>query len=88
MTFFTQRHEVALIIGAAIAQRQDVVHLLRGRQPPGFLALLADRMLHDKAVTDTLPGTTVSFVCLRLTLKMIVMMLRLSLVLRAVDTIR
>ena len=62
------------------------MYLLGWRQPTSLLALLAERVRLDEAVADTLPRTTVPFVRLRLTLEMIVMLVRLSLMLWAVKT--
>lgn len=72
------------IIGAAARQRENMMNLLGWRQPTGLLARLAERVCLDETVTDTLPRAAVAFVCLRLTLEMIVMIVRLSLMLRTV----
>ena len=44
VTTFTQRHEVARIMGAAASQRQDVMYFLRRRQAAFQFTLLAQRM--------------------------------------------
>ena len=88
VTRLTERHEVMHIVGAALTERKHMVYLLGWRQPTSLLALLAERVRLDEAVADTLPRTTVPFVRLRLTLEMIVMIVRLSLMLLAVKTVR
>jgi len=82
----TQRREIALGIGTAARQREHMVYLLGGCQSTSLLAFLAERVRLDEAVADTLPCTTISFVGFRLALEMIVMIIRLSLMLRAVKT--
>ena len=44
MAALTKRHEVALIIRAAVCQRQDVMHFLGGSEFALALALLTQRM--------------------------------------------
>ena len=44
MAALTKRHEVALVIRAAVCQRQDVMHFLSGGQSTFTLALLTQRM--------------------------------------------
>jgi len=88
VTRLTERHEIMHIVGAALTERKHMVYLLGWRQPTSLLALLAERVRLDEAVADTLPRTTVPFVRLRLTLEMIVMIVRLSLMLLAVKTVR
>ena len=72
------------IVGAALTKRKNVMNLLGWCQPTGLLACLAERVRFDETVTDPLPRAAVAFVRLRLTLKMIVMIVRLSLMLRTV----
>jgi hypothetical protein len=72
------------VIGAALTERENVVYLLGGCQPTGFLAFLAERVCLDEAVADTLPASTVAFVCLRLALEMVVMIVHLLLMLGTV----
>ena len=88
MTGFAQRHEITRLVAAALGEREDVMNLLGGRQLAMLLALFAERVCFDEAVAYSFPSTTVSFVRLRLTLEMIVMIVRLSLMLRAVKTAR
>ena len=88
VTRLTERHEVMHIVGAALTERKHMVYLLGWRQLAMLLALFAERVCFDEAVAYSFPSTTVSFVRLRLTLEMIVMIVRLSLMLRAVKTAR
>ena len=76
MTTFTQRHEVALVVRATVCQRQDVMHLLRRRQPSLSLALLTQRMLQQKTRTDLLPRAAVTFVGVGIAEVVVVLMLR------------
>jgi len=84
MTRLAQRHKVMHVIRATLTERKHMVYLLGGCQLASLLALLAERVFLDKAVTDTFPRTTVSFVRLRLTLEMIVVIVHLLLMLGAV----
>ena len=84
VTGLAQRHKVVLVAAATLREWKDVVYLLGGCQPTGFLALLAERVCLDKAVADTLPASTVAFVCLRLTLEMVVVIVHLLLMLGTV----
>ena len=86
VTAMAESHEIVHSVSPATRQRKDVVDFLGGSQLALLLALLAERVCLDKAVADTLPRTTVPFVRLRLTLEMIVMIIRLSLMLWAVKT--
>jgi hypothetical protein len=72
------------VIGAALTERENVVYLLGRCQPTGSLALLAERVCLDEAVADTLPASTVAFVCLRLALEVVVMIVHLLLMLGTV----
>ena len=66
-------HEVAVRMGAALAERHDVMYFLGSSDAPVLLALLAQRVGFDVSVTDTLPRTAVAFVCLGVALKVIVL---------------
>ena len=88
MTRLAQRHEIVHVVGAALTKRENVVYLLGRSQLAMLLALFAERVCFDKAVAYSFPSTTVPFVRLRLTLEMIVMIVRLSLMLLAVKAIR
>ena len=65
-----------------------MVYFLGGCQLTSLLAFFAEWVRFDEAVSDTLPATTVSFIRLWLTLEMVVMIIRLSLMLWAVKTAR
>jgi len=83
-----QRHEIVGTAATTFGERKDVVDLLGRRQLALLLTLLAERVRFDVTVTDTLPSTTIPFIRLRLTLEMVVMVICLSLVLRAVKSVR
>ena len=76
------------IVGAALTEREHVMYLLGGRQLASLLTLLAERVRGNVAVAYSFPSSAVPLVGLRLTLKMIVMIVRLSLMLLAVKTVR
>ena len=84
VTRLTERHEVMHIVGAALTERKHMVYLLGWRQPTSLLALLAERVRLDEAVADTLPRAAVAFICLRLALEMIVVIVHLLLMLGTV----
>lgn len=88
MTRLAQRHEIVHVVGAALTKRENVVYLLGRSQLAMLLALFAERVCFDKAVAYSFPSTTVTLVCLRLTLEMIVVIVHLLLVLGAVKTAR
>jgi hypothetical protein len=73
VTGFTKSHEVALLIAAALRERANVVHFLGWRQPVLFLTLLTEWVRFDVTITDTLPGTTISFVGSGVTLVLVVL---------------
>ena len=56
-----KRHEVRFLVRSALGQRYDVVHLLRWGDFTMLLAPLTQQVGSDKAVTHTLPRTTVAF---------------------------
>ena len=60
------------------------MNLLGWCQPTGLLARLAEGVRLDEAIADTFPCAAITFICLRLTLEMIVVIVRLSLMLWAV----
>jgi hypothetical protein len=62
VTRLTESHEIALIIASAFGERTNVVNLLGGSEPTLFLTLLTERVRLDVAITDTLPGTTISLI--------------------------
>ena len=68
-----QAHEVAVRMGAALAERQDVMYFLGDNDAPVLLALLAQRVRFDVSVTDTLPRTAVAFVGLGVSLVLVVL---------------
>jgi hypothetical protein len=62
VTRLTKSHEVTLLVASALGKREDVVYLLGGCERSLLLAILAERVRLDVAVTNTLPGAAVSFV--------------------------
>ena len=62
-----ERHEIAALVCAALADRDDVMHFLRQCGTPFRKTLLAERMLRSVAVPDLLPGTAVFLVYVRCT---------------------
>ena len=66
-------HEVAVRMGAALAERQDVMYFLGDGDAPVLLALLAQRVRLDVSVADTLPRTAVAFVGLGVALVLVVL---------------
>ena len=59
MALLAKAHEVVLIVGAALRQRLDVVHLL-GRGDSSFLLThLTQRVLRYMAVADAFPRSAV-----------------------------
>ena len=55
MAGLAQRHEVSLVMGAALCQRHPVVYLLHRMQQPFLITLLTERMLYSVSVTDSFP---------------------------------
>ena len=72
MTGFTKSHEVAFLIAATLGERKDVMYFLGRSQLALFPALLAERMRLDVTVTDSFPGSAVSFVRSRVALILVV----------------
>jgi hypothetical protein len=62
VTGFTESHEITLLIAAALGERANVMNLLGRGKLTLLLTFLTERMRLNVAVTNTLPGTTVSFV--------------------------
>ena len=58
----TQRHEIALIMRAAIAERLDVMHECRRHKASALPAHLAQRFSHQMSVANLSPHTTVPLV--------------------------
>lgn len=73
MAALTQRHEVVIVVRAAVCKRQDVMHFLGGSQPAFALTLLAKRMRLDVARTNPSPNASVSLVRIRIALIFVVM---------------
>ena len=84
VTAMAESHEIVHSVSPATRQRKDVVDFLGGSQLALLLALLAERVCFDKADADALPASAVAFVCLRLALEMVVMIVHLLLMLGTV----
>ena len=87
MASFAKCEQIVFIVGAAVCQWQNVVYLLRRRQPSLALALLTQRMLQQKTRTDLLPRAAVTLVCIWVAKVTIVLMFRNLPVLVAVPTV-
>ena len=87
MTAFTQREQIVFIMSATVCQWQDMMNLLRRRQPAILPALLTQRMLQQKTRTDLLPRAAVTLVCIWVAKVMIVLMFRNLPVLVAISTV-
>ena len=68
-----QAHEIAVRMGATLAERHDVMYFLGSSDAPVLLALLAQRVRVYVSVTDTFPSTTVAFVRLGVALVLVVL---------------
>ena len=55
----TERHEIALVMRATIAERLDVMHKRRRHEAPVLSAHLAQRFSHQMAVANLSPRATV-----------------------------
>ena len=88
MTGCTQTHEVALVMGAAPREGNDMVNFLGGRQLASFFTLLAKRMRRDIAVADTLPCPAVAFFSCRIALVLFVLLVSHLLMRRTIPPVR
>ena len=84
---FTQRHEIAGVICAAVTERENVMHFFGWRQAVSFLALFAQRVCLDVAVANALPSPAIALVAFGIALKTIVMARRLLLMLSTVKAV-
>ena len=55
MAALAKRHKVVKVVTAVVSQRNNVVDFLHGRQPAMLQTLLAQRVLHNVAVTNFAP---------------------------------
>ena len=60
VTADAERHEIALVMRAAIAERLDVMHKRRRHKASVLFARLAQRFSHQMAVANLSPHTAVS----------------------------
>jgi hypothetical protein len=77
-----QRHQVVFIVSAALAEREDVVHLLGDPDEAKLFAYLAERVLGYVPVTDPPPLAGVPHACFRVALKFVVLSMDDTLMLR------
>ncbi len=72
MAGLAQRYKIALIMCAALRQRQLVMYLLHGYKDSFLLALLTERVSAGVAVTDTFPRSAVPTAYSRVTVVLLV----------------
>ena len=86
VTWLTKSHEVIIIMCAAFAERNDVVYLLRSREPSLPVAFLAERVSSDVPVSYLPPLRAVPLRRIVGTLVLIVFFISKPLVLLAVPS--
>ena len=84
VTANAERHEIALVMRAAIAERLDVMHERCENISALLFTLLAERMPRQMTVSDFLPRTSVSLMLIVATSEMVIMPLHCFLVRLAV----
>ena len=62
MAGFTKSHEVAFLVAATLGEWEDVVYFLGRSKPALSFTLLTKGVQFNVAVTDSFPGSAVSFV--------------------------
>ena len=75
MTRYAERHQIALVMRAAVGERLDVMDKRRENVSALLFALLAERMPCQMTVTDFLPRTSVSLMLIVATSEVVVMSL-------------
>ena len=88
MAGLAQRHEIALIMGAAVCQRDNVVYFLRRRDPALAPAYLAERIRCNVPATNSWPHAVVPFLHSRCSTVAIVLGCDQLLVRRTIQSIR
>jgi hypothetical protein len=61
MTRPVKTHQILFLVASAFRQRHDVMHLFGCHVSALLQALLAKRMLPNITVTDSLPGSAITF---------------------------
>ena len=87
MTRYAERHQVALVMRAAVGERLDVMDKRRENVSALLFALLAERMPRQMTVTDFLPRTSVSLMLIVAAREPVIMSLHRFLVHLAVATL-
>ena len=75
MTRYAERHQVALIVRAAVGERSNMMHKRRKDVSALLFALLAERMPRQVTVTDFLPRIPVTLVLIVAAREMLIMTL-------------
>lgn len=88
MTGLAQRHEIALVMRAAICQRDHVVYFLRCRNPTFASAHLAERIRCNVPAPDGWPHAVVPFLHIRCSAVAIVLGCDQLLMRRTIQSIR
>ena len=65
MAGLAQRHEIALVMGATVCQRENVVYFLRRRDPALAPAYLAERIRYNVPAPNSWPHAVVPFLHFR-----------------------
>ena len=88
MAGLAQRHEIALIMGAAVCQRDNVVYFLRRRDPALAPAYFAERIRCNMPAPNGWPHAVVPFLHSRCSTVAIVLGCDQLLVRRTIQSIR
>ncbi|EFR41271.1 hypothetical protein HMPREF9162_1716 [Selenomonas sp. oral taxon 137 str. F0430] len=75
MTGYAERHQVALIVRAAVGERSNMMHECRENVSALLFALLAERIPRQVSITNPAPCSAVPLVLIVATGKMLVMSL-------------
>ena len=75
MTRYAERHQIALVVCAAIRERLDVMHKRRKDVSPPFFALLAERMPCQMTITNPAPRAAIPLVLIVPTREMVIVSL-------------
>ena len=84
MTGFTKSHEVAFLVAATLGEREDVVYFLGRSKSALPFTLFTKGMQFNVAVTDSLPGSAVSFVGSRVAFVLVIIFVHYLLMLGTV----
>jgi hypothetical protein len=84
VTGFTKCHKITFIVSTAFGERDNVMDFFGRCEPALLLTFLTKRVRSDVTVSNTLPGTAISFVRSRITLELVVVFVHYYLVLGTV----